>query len=92
MRLSGQKEFVIRFTGPFAKVENLTVISSSFLKKFTGQIVTIENSTVNLRGVYGSFYRKWELYRNCDKRFTGHITKNGNYTVIYAKNYGPKRK
>ena len=57
MRLSGQKEFVIRFTGPFAKVENLTVISTSFLKKFTG-----------------------------------HITKNGNYTVIYAKNYGPKRK
>ena len=48
MRLSGQKEFVIRFTGPFAKVENLTVISTSFLKKFTGQIVTIENSTVNL--------------------------------------------
>ena len=48
MRLSGQKEFVIRFTGPFAKVENLTVISTSFLKKFTGQIVTIENSTVIL--------------------------------------------
>lgn len=47
MRLSGQKEFVIRFTGPFAKVENLTVISTSFLK-FTGQIVTIENSTVIL--------------------------------------------
>ena len=47
-RLSGQKEFVIRFTGPFAKVENLTVISTSFLKKFTGQIVTIENSTVIL--------------------------------------------
>ena len=31
MRLSGQKEFVIRFTGPFAKVENLTVISTSKL-------------------------------------------------------------
>ena len=46
MRLSGQKEFVIRFTGPFAKVENLTVISSSFLKKFTGQIAKFKIITL----------------------------------------------